>query len=613
MDMHGATSMAGSALPRRRRRKQQQQQPQQARGAAVTTTTTQYLPPTQQLPRTQQPQNSLQGRVRTRARPARARGRGRGAAIYRAPKTESSPGIWWLMGQFQVSSTSPTGPLELMVLHPTTFPDSPYAAQCMHHTHRIERRWELSIEITTATTTGARVAVFALPDPDWNPGTIPPEMVWGSCLNGMGSLATVTGTGQHKSRFVLNTSTRRLSNAVPPTSNYLGYASAVIVVYLLERPLALTGSGAMTVSVMARVSMQVVNPIPGFLSFVTTPTPGPGPEPHPTTQSWSIQIANGKATTNITSTWYNSHVGSAWLAGGIYLKMPSTRPTSGDITVQGEPKAFTVYTSTVQAINWHNNRGTTRTPRYFVLWFEPGSYACQMVGFEKAENAINQAKKETGLVPSGVESCLIYSGTPKSWSAYFTLSATGANTIGFVEYATTAFSQPIYSSSLYDLAARGGAEYLPVRTRQIAPDLDTVVLGEGVGRASPELPSSSPLTQPSPEHLQECLESLEISAPPLMTFTAPLSPLITSRVTSPASCMSPTPCSQDSCLLEDRCDALREDEIAELVQRLKHLTGVTPLLPGVNAVEQSFEIIPKCPGCMDSTCDWCFEDADSEV
>lgn len=597
------TVVVAAPLPRRRRRT--------TNPSATTSTTTSTATPHATTVNIVQSTSRGRGRARGRGQ-TRGRGRGRGSA-FRAPKSVSSSGIWWLMGQFQVSSTTPSGPLELMVLHPTTFPGTPYAAMCMHHTHRIEHRWELNIEITTATTTGARVAVFALPDPDWNPGTIPPEMVWGSCLNGMGTLATVTGTGQHRSRFVMTTSTRRLSNAVPPTSNYLGYAAAVIVVYLLEKPIALTSTGALTITVMARVSMQVVNPIPGFLAFATAPMPGPGPEPHPTTAAWSIQIANSKATTNIPSTWYNSHTGSAWLAGGIYLKLPDTRPTSGDYIVSGNPRGFTVYTLTVNATNWHNNRGTTRTPKYFTTWYEPLSSVCQIVGFEQLENAINQAKGETGLIPSGVESCLIYSGTPKSWSTYFTLNVTGANTIGFVEHTTTSKSAPVYPTTAYEVAQRGLPVNLPPRQRDIP--LDSVVMGEGVATIMTESRSSSPQISNTSDSLDP-FNDLSLSLPQPLMSQESLSHLLTRPpVTFRDSFTSPIRCLQDSSLLEEegRCDALQEEEIDQLMQRLQVLTGVVPRLPGIDSVEESFEVIPRCPGCMDPRCDWCFEDADSEV
>lgn len=377
------------------------------------------------------------------------RRRRRAPVTPRTPKQEQMSGLWWLMGQFQVTSSTPTGPLELLVLHPASFPGTPYSAACQHFSHRHENSWQLSIEITTATTTGARVAVFALPDPDWNPNNIPPAMVWGAVLNGMGTMATVTGTGTSRTTFRLRTSTNRLSNATPPGSNYLGYAAAVMVIYLLEAPLALTGTGALMVTIMAKVAMKVVNPIPGFMAFTSDiqPGPGPGPAPGPTI-AWNIVIKSGHQTQAIPSTWYNSHVASAWLAGGIYLRLPAgeTKPT-GDLAITGSPQWYTVYTCTVEAQNWHNNDSQLETPKYFVTWAEPDSFVCQIVGFATLENALNQAKKITGLIPHGVETCLVYSGTVASWTNYFTISNTGDQTIGFVQVATTEYTAPVYKDA----------------------------------------------------------------------------------------------------------------------------------------------------------------------
>lgn len=565
--------------------------------------------------------------VQPRVFGGRGRGRGRGG-LPRTPKAYSQPGLWWLLGQFQVGATTPAGPLELVVLHPANFPNTPYSAACMHHTHRVERQWDLKIEVTTATTTGARVAVFALPDPDWNPNTITPDMVWGSCLNGMGTLATVTGTGQTTSRFRLRTATNKLSNAHPNERNYLGYSAAVLVIYLLERPIAVTGQAVLTVSVLARVDLEVYNPIPGFLAFNSDQPPGPGPGPAPQPTAWSITIPKAKLTANMDNTWYNSHEASAWLAGGIYLKLPPTRPTGAtDVKVTGDPKSFAVYSATVEAIGWHDNRGHIKTPKYFVTWREPASSVNQIVGFEEFENAANQARGETGLVPGGAESCLIYSGTPGKWSDYWAVPANVDVTISFVQQMLTSSSGSIYSGNIwYDCAAAGMDVALPLRS------------GEGLGpREVRRLPCSwGPMGlgatswEGTPASWRPSTPSSLVSHPPSITSRMKLFPSATPpgksvpNSPSPISCCSgsfhpgygprppPSPPPLSVSDTYDRCDALVEEEIQGLLTRLASLTtnaadvGFGP--SEVNHSGESFEVINPCPGCDNQDCEWCFED-----
>lgn len=511
-------------------------------------------------------------------------------------------GLWWLAGQFQLSANSKTGPLELIVLHPTSFPATPYSSACAHHTHRTERRWELSVEVTTATTTGARVAVFALPDPDWNPGHIGVEMVWAACMNGMGAMAAVTATGRHASRFVLATSTQRLSNALPPTGNYLGYAAAVLVVYLLEPPMALTGSGALTVTVMARVDVTVHNPVPGFLQFTQQP-PAPGPTPGPVQSSWAIQLPSGKVSTTIGSTWQNSHTASAWLAGGIYLRLPGTKPTAtSDVYITGKPRGFTVYTISVATKNWHNNDSQQETPQYFTLWYEPGSSVCQVVGFNTPENAINQARKQTGLIPHGAECCLIYSGTVQAWSNYFVLPSTGAASISFVEYMATDYSVDVYKNQLsdYDLAASGVAVDLPLRTRP--------PVGEGWGPA-PNLHCESGPTPRSPASSASCCEANSTCCRPwTMSMMRPLLSTMISEMSSQLlqqptrSCLPSSHQVAPPPQYDERCDAMSEVEAAAVAAQLAGLH--------YERETDSFEIITECPGCDNIGCEWCFEDCE---
>lgn len=582
----------GSSRPRRRRRQlagpQNQQLPHQQPPLMEV-----VLPqPAQRGRRRRLPQ----GGVRT---PRRGRGRGN---IPRTAKQTRQPGLWWLMGQFQVGATSPPGSIELLVLHPSNFPNTPYSAACMHHTHRMERRWDLKIEVTTATTTGARVAVFALPDPDWNPRTISQEMVWGSCLNGMGTLATVTGTGQTVSQFTLRTATNRLSNAHPDGRNYLGYAAAVLVVYLLEPPIALTGTVGLKVSVLARVDLEVYNPIPGFLAFTADVNPGPGPGPQPTTSAWALTIPQSKVATAVETIWYNSHTASAWLAGGIYMRFPATKPTdSTKVNITGVPKSFAVYTASTQAENWHDNSGNIKTPKYFTTWYEPGSAVCQIVGFETFENAANQARGETGLVPHGAECCLIYSGTPKAWSDYWEIPSNAASTINFVEVMTTPSSKPVYAAAVAEVAGevRGPHQNLPSWWGPPPPGGNELMTLQ---------PSASAPTQ----RCQTSFDPFVVSSgPECLVFGADSTRLSTSSTASLHLGYGPRPPPSPPPLEDDRCDALTEASIASIASQLEEIRA------RLQAVEmyaepsgESFEIVRSCSGCDDPDCDFCFEDDD---
>lgn len=584
--MSTSACMAPGAKPRRRRRNTQ-------------TTST----PNQ--PQPQLPQRMTSRRAR---QPRARRGRGGGLPGRRTPQTQSSAGLWWLVGQFEITSKSQPGTLDLLVLHPTSFPGTPYAAACQHHTHRREKHWDLRIEVTAATTTGARVACFALPDPDWSPSNISQDMVWSACMNGMGTMANVTGVGNTGGSFRLRTATSKLSNALPPPGNYLGYAGAMLVVYLLQPPLAISGPGALTVTVLARVNLEVLNPVPGFMAFTQQP-PAPGPGPGPGPSSWTIQLPAGKTTATIAAQWYNSHVASAWLAGGIYLRLPATKPTStSDVYITGTPKTFAVYTCTVATQNWHDNDSTVRVPAYFTTWNEPGSSITQVVGFMGPENAINQARKETALIPHGAECCLIYSGTPGKWQDYFVLPSTGAATIGFVEYMLTEYSANVYKN-LYELAAAGYAVDLPVRQRPQPSGEEQCPADDPI--LNWPCPSGPIVSSPaiSPPSLTSSLTRFKQWMTSTMSHLQPttccetLTPTLSSPTSSwPHSFHRRAPWEE-----EERCDALTSIDTERLSEQLSHLAmGESPL--------QSFEIIDLpsptsgCPGCADESCDWCFED-----
>lgn len=322
---------------------------------------------------------------------------------------------WWLMAELKVSSNTPPGPLEGIVLHPTLFPDTPYATQCAHHTHRKEQWWELDIRVTTAANTGFRAAVLFLADPRMAHVKLPSQLVWSAVLNRTGTLATSTGTGQHRTKFHVPSTTPMLSNANPdPTlgNNLVGFAAGMVAIQLLDPPIGLTGDSQVNITILARVNLQLIGPITGFMSWTVTPPPGPtpGPQPQPTGSSfsWTVSATGSMA--------LNDHTASAWLAGGYYLKIES-----GNRGITGEVWSFAIYQiENHPPKDWEDNDSVVKQPEFLVTWEEPGSPVLQVVGFQFYQDAWNQAAGHTGKVPHGAELCIRYhNGGEVAWGDKF--------------------------------------------------------------------------------------------------------------------------------------------------------------------------------------------------
>lgn len=322
---------------------------------------------------------------------------------------------WWLLAEFSVTSTTPAGPLETIVLHPTLFPDTPYQTQCAHHTHRRERMWELDIRVTTASTTGLRAAVLFLADPRMISTALPSSLIWSAVMNKQGTLATSTGTGQTRTRFHVPTTTPLLSNAAPDSSlglNLTGFAAGVVGVYLLDPPIGLSGNSKVSITVLARVSMDQHGPVTGFLGWSSKPQPGPGPGPKPPpgpVAGFSVTIRGNFPMP------LNDHTASAWLAGGYYWR----------IDKQGAGWAGEIWTHAIYQItqhppyNWQDNDQKNKYPKFLVTWVEPASSVCQVVGFELYQDAYNQAAGHTGSVPHGAECCITYNQAAPTYGDRF--------------------------------------------------------------------------------------------------------------------------------------------------------------------------------------------------
>lgn len=316
------------------------------------------------------------------------------------------------MSEFSINANMPPGPVGKILLHPTNFPGTPYASNCQNFTHRVERSWEIDIEVTTAANTGFRAGVVMLADPQLIDNPLPSGMIWSAVLSGQGAMMTSTGTGRSRQKLRLPMSTIRLSNAAMPpfSTSVVGFSAGYLTVHLLDPPIGITGDSSVRVTVLARVDLTVSGPMSGFMIWSATHE-APGPDPTP---SATFTITVKAAATQMP---LNNHVASAWLAGGYYLKFPDSPTQMNNAKWDGECWAMAVYTCSHQGVNWQDNYSSSTEPTYYVVWREPGSAVTQLIGFVSYEDAKNQADGHTGMIGGQKELCIIYhGGTSPNWN-----------------------------------------------------------------------------------------------------------------------------------------------------------------------------------------------------
>lgn len=413
------------------------------------------------------------------------------------------------MSEFSINANMPPGPIGKILLHPTNFPATPYASGCQNFTHRIERQWEIDIEVTTAANTGFRAAVVMLADPQLIDNPLPSGMIWSAVLSGQGAMMTSTGTGKSRRRLRLPTSVVRLSNAAMPpfSTSVVGFSSGYITVHLLDPPIGITGDSSVRVTVLARVDMTVSGPMSGFMLWSSTHE-APGPDPTPSA-TFTITVKVVQAQMPL-----NDHVASAWLAGGYYLKFPNSPTQMNNAKWDGECWAMSVYTCSHQGVNWQDNYASSTEPSYYVVWREPGSDVTQLVGFVSYEDAKNQADGHTGMIGGQKELCIMYhNGTPPNWNTRFEgISDNTVMSFNLVHkggnawpiWKTTPASRRIATPELGPGGAVAGRSigppgqlFSPVATTATQPSLSTQV---------PTLLSS--LTQQL-EHCQRAIQTLQ--------------------------------------------------------------------------------------------------------
>lgn len=249
------------------------------------------------------------------------------------------------------------------------------------------------------------------------------EIMLSLIANRMGSEYTVTSSTTQQRNFRVPTTTRTLSNSTSNTNNQIGYSSGIVCLYLLDSPVALTGTGALKWDLMIRFDLTLIGPCSGFLDFATSggsgPDPGPTPGPTPTpTSSFTITMLASHADDIMTDgVWLNNHSGDSWLAGGYYLRFPDTRPSQvvadaqdgRDIVITGNPQCFAVYRCSVVAQGMTNDQ-IEYPIVWWATWHDVASKVIQVVGFKSSDKnyAQSQVRKEEGAIPHGHQLCLCY-------------------------------------------------------------------------------------------------------------------------------------------------------------------------------------------------------------
>lgn len=547
---------------------------------------------------------------------------------------------WFLLGQFSVTSDQGPGPMETLLLHPTEFPDTPYATACSHHTHRVEHMWEFKTEVTTASNTGLRAALVLLPDPRLDPNSLTPPIVWSAVLAGQGAMMTSTGQGNKSAKLTAPPTTHMLSNAAPPqgVTSWVGFAIGSLVIFLLEPPIGITGTSKVNITVLARPVMTLHYPLSGFMAWTQSAV-----QPTPQGAGWSFTI--GPQANPMT---LNSHTASASLAGGCYWQLDNTRPSwcSGDLWVYG------VYSCDHQGYDWQDNDSQSHNPNYYVIWRESGSTVTQVIGFRDFRDARNQVDGYYTAVPHGAELCIVYSNSTVQYRDRFE-----GLTSGGTVHMTLVYKHPsaylIWTIQSTNNRPRALAAP-PPRHSANAPDLPesllspatravqigrteqssqnpaaTLVSGltdlvrglqgqlQDLTRELQELKASSP--QPTPP-LRQSLQNpgTPVDGPPStnpfrnsMPPAGPSNPPALQSLTTTPQMPWPWSRSESSLQASRVCYSAPPTLLSPSNPFLDLADGTMQRPTGCRQLPPTWEL-PACPGCQDLECDDCFEDADEE-
>lgn len=554
---------------------------------------------------------------------------------------------WFLLGEFAVTADTPPGPLETLLLHPTEFPETPYATACSHHTHRTEHYWEFQTQVTTAANTGLRAALVLLPDPRLDPNQLTSNLAWSAILAKQGAMMTSTGQGVTTSRLHAPPTTTLLSNAAPPqgTGSWVGFAMGSVCIYLLDSPIGLTSNSKVTITVLARPHLTVHYPLTGFVAWTTSHV-----QPTPQGVGWSMTIED-PATNEINT---NSHTASASLAGGCYWRLDNTRPS----WCKGPLWCFAIYTCDHQGVDWQDNDSQSHEPHFYVIWRETGSTTTQVVGFAQFRDARNQVDGYYLQVPHAAELCISY----QSATVHYDQRWAGLTAGSLVSF-TLVYKHP----SSYQIWSEGSASN--TRPRAVDPELMRARQPPGNTR---QLPGAAPQWPPPPTehaptggtegsqlsplattvhglaglvrglaqqltHLTQELQELKASSPlltppsrqSLQSLGTPVDGTPLSFGTSSLSVASAPPGVQSWSTTQPQTHSTSNRFESHSTPRQRPSSALpasstlwspfldpaeetTPQATGCRRLPSEWEL-PACPGCTNPECDDCFEDAEEDT
>lgn len=345
---------------------------------------------------------------------------------------------WFLMYRGQITTATQPGILFVSIIHPQFFPMTPYYTRCFNFTHRIEVFWEFEIMITSAVTTGVRVAAIPVDDPSPSP-LMNDVIAFQQVANGRAAIATVTGTVDVRSRVGMVGTTVRMSNGSPlRTSSIVGFSVGSIFLYLLDPPIGINTTTVLNVTLLARVGLREFGPFTGFMGFEVLP---PGP---------AIKLTINNVTTTVG--YETHHGGSGYLDGNRYMAVLITGKPVAGTTWDPTPRVGKIYTCVVSAKvdRWRNTNDIAGIPKYYCVG-DLGSGDVVIVGFSDITQAklfISQPYSVRGGAALGLGTTDTYSNKP--WKDTWDIAATGKVEIFFPELSTSDINLAAFHDSRMD-------------------------------------------------------------------------------------------------------------------------------------------------------------------
>lgn len=324
--------------------------------------------------------------------------------------------------QVVMHTTTPTV-LFNRILHPSSFPNTPYFNGNADFAFRVEHTVEFDILITSGTLVGSRFAVV-LDRTLSNPRIADRTLLLNLVLNGLGAMVAAAGPTERRASFGVRGPTAELSNSPPPSLDLVGFSQGRVIIGTIDPPTVGGDDLPITVdvTVMMRVGFTPRVPSPQTLSglvlpFPPGPEPGPGPFPVPDPEgdlqvSWSQAQQLPPAVHHTGDIYLGS--GSYWRTDAAGDKMESVggHPVSPQSWASGRrPMPNCVY-QVVQPANlpawpfattgYNSWGGPGAIPRYFTCYSSAAGGWTGLVGFSDLYSAVLQATYPT-TVQAGEE------------------------------------------------------------------------------------------------------------------------------------------------------------------------------------------------------------------